>query len=548
MNTRKRYHIKAVKISLLSVFILCLGSCTKNFDELNTPKNLITEKSINLSTLGQSFAYAQYYGFVGDQSGWELMHELHASIYAQVYTTTSAGFNTDQFQEVASWVQSGFNAFYSEPAVMTNFVMKFTEENNMPAENALAKLWQVPIWGRMTDFFGPVMFSQFGNGKTSVEYDRQEDIYHSFFQILDETVAVLKQHTAETPFGNNDIIYSGNVNRWIAFANSLRLRLALRIVYADPDLARQQAEKAIADGVITDNADGANMKTSVNSLNYLTRWTYINPFCMSATSESLLLGFEDPRLPVFWNEGGGRLGGDMGYHGVRNGLPVFLKTSDLRSGAAGCSFPSKKFLPIADGGENPPIPIITAAEVYFLRAEGALRGWNMGGTAKALYDEGIRQSLKYWTTIPENEIDDYVSSTKQPAPVADGIVEKDFHTPPVSDITVAYDEGGSFERQLEQIITQKWIDLFMSPWECWAERRRTGYPRGYAIIESLDPDIPVTSIIRRMVFPPTEYTNNKQGVENAVNLLGGPDKTMTRVWWDQKPLNDYPDLTSTIVP
>lgn len=543
----RRYY-KGIRLGSMLMVMLGVAGCTKNFDELNTPKNLITESKIDLSTLGQSFANALYYRHVGDQGGWELMHELHASIYAQVFSTTSAGFNTDQYQEVASWVQAGFNAFYSNPAVMINFVKKFTEENNMPTENAIAQIWQVPIWQRMTDFFGPVMFSQFGNGKTSVEYDTQENVYHAFFDILDNAVGVLKQHTSEKPFGNNDLMFKGDVNKWISFANSMRLRLAMRIVYADANLARQQAEKAITDGVITENSNSAIMSTSVNSLNYLTRWTYINPFCMSATSESILLGFDDPRLSVFWNQGGGRLGGNKGYHGVRNGLPVTLKTSDVRSGVAGCSFPSKLFLPIADGGANPPIPIMTASEVYFLRAEGALRGWAMGGTAEDLYNEGIRHSLKYWANLPDNEIDDYVTSLNTPAPVQDGIVARAFNTPPQSDITVKYDDGGSFERRLEQIITQKWIDLFMSPWECWAERRRTGYPKGYAIIASLDPDIPVTSIIRRMVYPPSEYSNNRVAVEKAVTLLEGQDNTMTRLWWDKKPLSDYPDLSSTIVP
>ena len=372
MDTIKKY-CKTLNAYILSIAVLCMVGCTKNFDELNTPKNLITVKNINLSTLGQAFADAQYYGHVGDQGGWELMHELHASIYAQVFSTTSSGFNTDQFQEVASWVQAGFNSFYSNPAVMINFVKNYTAENNMPAENAIAQIWEVPIWQRITDFFGPVMFSKFGNGKTSVEYDSQEDLYRSFFKILDDATAVLKQHTGETPFGNNDLMFGGNVNKWITFANSLRLRLAMRIVYADPTLARQEAEKAVTAGVMIDNTQTANISTTPSSLNYLTRWTYINPFTMSATSESILVGFEDPRLRVFWNEGGGRLGGNKGYHGLRNGLPVSLKTSAVRSGVAGCSFPSKKFLPIADGGSNPPIPIITAAEVFFLRSEGALR-------------------------------------------------------------------------------------------------------------------------------------------------------------------------------
>lgn len=268
---------------------------------------------------------------------------------------------------------------------------------------------------------------------------------------------------------------------------------------------------------------------------------------MSATQESILLGFQDPRLTVFWSQGGSRTGGTMGFHGVRNGLPIILKTSALRNGSAGCSFVSKQFLPIADGGSNPPFPVMTASEVYFLRAEGALRGWNMGGTAKDFYENGIRYSLKYWTSSSDGQIASYISSTNTPAPVADGIVGQAFNSPAESDITVQYNAGAGFEKQLEQIITQKWIDMFLSPWECWAERRRTGYPKGYAIVASLDPTIPVTSIIRRMVFAPSEYSNNSVEANNAVKLLGGPDVTMTRVWWDKKPLASYPDLSGTVI-
>jgi hypothetical protein len=476
------------------------------------------------------------------------MHELHASIYSQIFATTSSGFNTDQYQEVASWVDAGWQSFYSGPAVMIKFVEDYTQAHDMPAANAIAKIYSIPMYERMTDFFGPIPFSQFGNGKTSVPYDSQQSIYESFFKILDTAVTVLKQNTSLTPFGTNDIIYQGNVSKWITFANSMRLRLAMRIVYADPTLAQQEAEKAVAAGVMMDNSDNALILTTPNNLNYLTRWTYIDPFTMSATQQSILVGFNDPRLYSFWNQGGDRLGGTMGYNGVRNGLPRVLKTTALRNGSAGNSFVSKEFLPIADGGANPPCIAMTSAEVYFLRAEGALRGWNMGGTAEQFYNEGITQSMKYWTASSDQEIQTYINSTTKPSAVPDGIVGATFNTPAESDITVQYESTAGFETRLEQIITQKWIDSFLEPWEAWAERRRTGYPRGYAIIESLDPAIPVTAIIRRMVYPPSECSNNEKAVNDAVSkLLGGSDNTMTRVWWDKKPLTEYPDLSSTVV-
>jgi hypothetical protein len=547
MNIIKRNH-KRVRIGLVALLLAAIAGCTTNFDELNTPQNQLTVGKINSATLGQAFADAEYWGLVGDDNGWELMHELHASIYSQIFATTSSGFNTDQYQEVASWVDAGWQSLYSGPAVMIKFVEDYTQAHDMPAANAIAKIYSIPMYERMTDFFGPIPFSQFGNGKTSVPYDSQQSIYESFFKILDTAVTVLKQNTSLTPFGTNDIIYQGNVNKWITFANSLRLRLAVRIVYADPTLAQQEAEKAVAAGVMMDNSDNALILTTPNNLNYLTRWTYIDPFTMSATQQSILAGFNDPRLYSFWNQGGDRLGGTMGYNGVRNGLPRVLKTTALRNGSAGNSFVSKEFLPIADGGANPPCIAMTSAEVYFLRAEGALRGWNMGGTAEQFYNDGITQSLKYWTASSDQEIQTYIHSTNKPSAVPDGIVGATFNTPAESDITVQYETTAGFETRLEQIITQKWIDSFLEPWEAWAERRRTGYPRGYAIIESLDPTIPVTAIIKRMVYPPSEYSNNEKAVNDAVSkLLGGPDNTMTRVWWDKKPLADYPDLSSSVV-
>ena len=166
MNNNKNN--KLLNAFVIAIFITSFIGCTKNFDRLNTPENLITVSNINTSTLGQAFANSEYWGLVGDQSGWELMHELHASIYSQTFATTSSGFNTDQFLEVASWVDAGWNSFYSGPAVTTNFVKNYTAQNKMVVENAVARIWSVPIYERMTDFFGPIIYSQFGYGATSV--------------------------------------------------------------------------------------------------------------------------------------------------------------------------------------------------------------------------------------------------------------------------------------------------------------------------------------------------------------------------------------------
>jgi hypothetical protein len=137
----------------------------------------------------------------------------------------------------------------------------------------------------------------------------------------------------------------------------------------------------------------------------------------------------------------------------------------------------------------------------------------------------------------------YVASTKTPAkPLTRTGAPDAYNSPPVTTIPVLYQAAGTFETQLEQIITQKWLALFpMNDVEAWAERRRTGYPRGYAILQSDNPDVAKDQLVRRIIYPTNFYSTNKVETDKAVaTLLGGPDKYSTRVWWDAKPLASYP--------
>ena len=88
-------------------------------------------------------------------------------------------------------------------------------------------------------------------------YDSQDKLYEDFFVKLTEAEAVLKNNTDKTPFGEFDKVYQGDVNKWIKFANTLRLRLALRISKANPDKAKSEAEAAVAAGVMTDISEVA---------------------------------------------------------------------------------------------------------------------------------------------------------------------------------------------------------------------------------------------------------------------------------------------------
>ncbi len=529
LNKIKYYKASGIMLVIVIVFLFSLVGC-KKFDEINTPRDRLSADEINVSLLGQAFALAQYWGLYGDQNNtgeFQIIHNLYNDFYAQYFATTHPNFPSDQFQDVADWSGTyGWDAIYTKGAPQVYFVEQFTASHSMPLANAIAKVWKVVFYDRITDIWGPIIYSQFGNAQRSVQYDSQKDIYHNFFKTLDTAVAVLKEHAGENAFGSNDQIYSGDANKWLTFANSLRLRLAMRIAYVEPDLAKQEAEKAVAAGVMTINEDNANVFCDpLNSPNFYALITYIDEFRMSATPESVMRGFEDPRISEYFAEA--EVGG--GYHGIRNGLTVAEKGDRLNLQATH-SFIATKYLPIERGGTSPPWGVMSAAEVYFLRAEGALRGWNMGGeTAQDLYNEGIRKSLAERTNISAVQIEAYVNSLKTPVALND-----QWNTPAMSDIPVAFLTAGSFEKKLEQIITQKWIAIFPNSEEAWAERRRTGYPVGFPIIESLNPDVPENALMRRLKFAVGEFTTNGPAVQAAINLLGGPDKNSTKLWWDAK--------------
>ena len=469
----KYKYYKSLTIILLAILFISPIACTKKFDEMNIPPTSLIASKIDVNLLGQAFAQVQYFGLFGG-ANYQQANNLYADLYAQYFSTTHPNFNSDQFQEISAWSNTNWSRFYAN-AIQQRLVEKFTEENNMPIHNALAKVWRAEIYHRMVDYWGSIIYSEFDNGESVVHYDDAKTVYMDLFKKLDEAVAVLKQNAGKNAFGAHDQIYAGNVDKWAKFANSLRLRLAMRVVYVDPALAKSEAEKAITPGVITANADNASIISTINSVNFVSRWTYINEFRMSATVQSVLSGYSDPRLPEYF-----ALAVNSGtFKGLRNGLAAQQKSSALNNEY---SFVAKKYMPIDAGGSNPPNPVLHAAEVYFLRAEGALRGWNMGGTAPELYNTGIRMSITDRTTASAATIDAYIISTKTPAAVNDP-----WNTPAMSNIPVLYDAAGSFERRLEQIITQKWISIYPDGWESWSERRRTGYPKGYPILNSLNP-------------------------------------------------------------
>ncbi|OJU51880.1 MAG: hypothetical protein BGN96_07620 [Bacteroidales bacterium 45-6] len=388
---------------------------------------------------------------------------------------------------------------------------------------AWATILKVFSMHRVTDDYGPIIYSKYGTSETSIGYDSQKSIYYSFFDELDVAIDTLSHHVGQkaTVFKKFDLCYAGNVMKWIQAANSLRLRLAIRIAKVDPEKAKAEAEKAVGQtyGLITANTD--NLMIALNNYPH-PLWTFSNGWdeCrMCATIGSVLGGYNDPRLSVYFSPATDPAVSGK-YIGIRQGIDISSKSTYVNFSPIGAMYETAKS-----------VQIITASEVAFLLAEGALRGWNMGGDAAVFYNRGIALSLSQYGLSNDYETyrNDQTSTFmdySDPKNTANNFSKS-------SNITIKWDENASKEEKLERIITQKWIALFPDGQEAWSEFRLTGYPKLLPVVVNYSGGtISTSGFVRRVPYPDDEYLTNPDGIAGALGLLGGSDTGGTRLWWD----------------
>ena len=302
--------------------------------------------------------------------------------------------------------------------------------------------------------------------------------------------------------------------------NSVKLRMAMRIRFVEPALARTYAEEAVRDGVMTASDDGAWLKSSgsVQVYNPLEEvWNAYNDTRMGATIDAYMNGYADPRLPAYF-----KTCEDGKYHGVRSGLSSMLKAD-----YTGLSVPNV--------AKDTPVVWFLASEAAFLRAEGAMLGWDMGGDDESFYKTGIELSfLERGLTAAAAAT--YAESASEPQAFEDAsAASTKYNASKPSSVSPKWNAGAGDEEKLERIITQKWIAMFPNGQEAWSEFRRTGYPKVIPIVNNLSGGKVDTNVqVRRMTFPRSEYSNNAAGVAAATALLGGADTGGTKLWWDKK--------------
>ena len=442
-----------------------------------------------------------------------------------------------------NWLQVPFQDFYTK-FYPNYFQLKGQSEDELYL--ALSELFRVTVMARVTDTYGPIPYSHVGaENALNSPYDSQQEVYRQMFESLNRIIDVLTQNRMKSIAAGSDRIYGGNIEKWAKFANTVKLRLAIRVVYADGTLAQSKAEEAVNSeaGIIAEVADGALRAVSDHNPweRFMPNWSDAR---IAADLTCYMNGYNDPRRPVYYGMTTfSQLDSKVleqfpeladipeAYNGLRRGI----EQGSYHAAAHGYS--------CMNISTTDPIRILPASEAAFLCAEGALRGWNMQGTdAKTWYERGIRLSF---AERGVSGADEYIAdSDSRPAAYTDPITgaHAGLDGTTGSTVTIAWDDGATFEENLERIITQKWIAIFPNCMEAWSEYRRTGYPKLMPAVNNLSNGVVSDSEgCRRLPYPMAEYRENGVNVNAAVSNLsqesasGVGDNMATHVWWDCNP-------------
>ena len=538
---------------LLPVIVLgLLGQSCNNFEDLNTnpaastkadPKSLIAKVTIHYSgdretvwrsTAGYHMAFVQ---MVSD--GWAISN-------GQKYNVI-AGYPEYMWRSMYSYIndlQLAINASEGKPE-MINYV-------------AVARVLKALYFSQLTDTYGDIPYFEAVSGYDKdvmwPKYDSQRDIYYDLFKELDEAV---QQFDPDMKL-ESDLLFDGNIEKWKKFANSLHLRLALRLVNVEEDKARAEAEKALAGRLMESSADNGVVYhgnydiSSSNAIeirgNGFSQVQHFNDEIVvaCATYSDYLRDNKDPRLEMIFGVYGAYV------ENVSSGRIAFKSTNEMSAEVTKewkekygdlIGFPPGKFVwdPTEDEGItwdpfflkkngkdvqidkyfkalqirrelnrfDAPFIYMSYAEVELLKAEANVR-WGIAGDAKEHVLNAVNAG-----------IDDIHNILRSPAASVADINAYLHHMDEMWDTT----------DHLEVINMQHYVNFFFNGIEAFANWRRSGYPK---LVPAYDPaytDPNLNGLIpRRIPYPDSEMQYNRENLEphldEGKNFWGAP------VWWD----------------
>lgn len=534
-------------------------SCSDSYmEDLNTDKSKANSIDPNAQL---TTAELQTYGDLG-------MVEIYRN-YLYAFTQQLMGcWNTTNYggRHTVDNNEMGriWTSFYPKAIKnLTDAIHRSAEDGNRKNINAILRIYRVYMMSVITDIYGDAPYSEAGQGYLkeiyNPKYDTQENIYNDFFKELKDAASALN---AANDRITGDVIYNGDVAKWIKLANSLRLRYAMRISDVAPEKARKEFEDALASegGVLTSGSDDALIKYMDISFSFgqdsytdyrgnaLSQLLFgndpaNNPSYLCSTFFNQLYNTKDPRtfmIARFYYDGlmsqtspDNRIDltdeitgkgiamnpcqpGAFSYDPWPQGYDSDMMKEIAKTNPSVETTMARETEPkLANNflrGDNPGV-VMTCAEVNLLLAEASLKKWNTGGTVEGFYSKGVRAAMDF---LADNYGYDRISDNDFNAYIADN-------------------GTGHTEQQAKAAInTQAWILHFTNPAECWANVRRSGYPRlkspaeyGFGQYLTGGKDIPV-----RLCYPTLESSYNKPGYDEALKRMGGKDSWNTHVWWD----------------
>lgn len=519
------YSMKNLIIILLTLVVF--GSCTKDFETINQNPNQISDELLkqDFNLVGSPFS-----GLLFNLFGHQIEEDLcYDSWMGYMGTPTDFVGNVNNTTYYIRW-NSYWGRIYNSVMSPSRQVIRLADENKLPLFATWAKLIRVLGVSKLTAVHGPVIYSQYGSTTSPILYDKESDLYNTFFLQLDSIQTEFNANKTYKGFVKFDPSYQGNIASWQRLVNSLRLRLAMRLSKVAPAIAKTQGEKALSDpnGLITTNSQNFLVSLNGNIMPVAQICFQWDDTRMGAVMESFMVGLKDGRISKYYSPVTDPAlyadHPDYPYKGIRNGAYIGAKAQRV------------PFSKVSNDFNNAQTRrAFTASEVAFLKAEAALRGWAGAGDAKTNYELGVKLSFEDWGA---SGADAYLAdATSKPISYVDPRDARNNFTV-VSTITVAWDEADSKELKLEKILTQKYLATFTNTLEAWVDHRRTGYPKIPTVAKNdSSPDwgvIPAGEFIKRMPFINAERTGNTAGVTDAVSKMGtgAKDDIATRLWWD----------------
>ena len=551
----KSKYIKSRIVLLGLAFTIGFIGCTDSFESTNTNPNGLSSEQVQLATRFSQPISSVYLNYQNRHYEFQLAQSLNADLYSGYManpTPFGGNNNNSTYAMDDGWNNQAFNAGFQYVMKPISEILKSTEELDFIA---IAKIIRVEGMHRVADIYGPLPYTRAMQGGDTVPYDDLETIYKTFLTELEESVNSLTtfvdtEGADASRLTSFDIVNKADHKQWIRFANSLRLRLAMRIVNVEPALAKSTAEAAVSHKYGVLKAGNPNVEVIEGALqNPLHEISYAyGDIRVGASLVSLLKGYDDPRLPKYVTPVGWLDNKDIvdkndsptnsigKYVGIRQGVIIPDKSDYVMFSTINMPRADKHTDQSGDKNQiSNALPWMKVAEVYFLRAEGALRGWQMGGSAQQLYEEGIKVSFDEFA-IPQSEYQAYINNNSGVAVDYVDPFNADNNILGLDKATVKWDNSLGNEDKLHKIINQKWLSMYPEGQEAWSEFRRTGYPKLFPVANNRgaisEAGIADGEFIKRLRFTRDERNSHEAEVIKARTFLGGPDNEGTRLWWD----------------